>query len=172
MKKTGRKATSPLSAPMCDSGCLHPVTMPLSLPFPLYESSGIGRSLVSGKGIGGLSEEIELVEACRRLSEWSEAPWMLEHPVGVLSSYWRKPDHAFNPCDYGEYLDPPADTYTKKTCMWTGGRFAMPQKKPVEPLKGSKIHLMPPSEDRGDLRSITPEGFAKAVMLANARIRK
>jgi hypothetical protein len=38
----------------------------------------------------------------------------------------------------------------------------------VEPTLGSMIHLMPPSEDRGDLRSITPEGFARAVFLANA----
>lgn len=29
------------------------------------------------------------------------------------------------------------------------------------------IHLMPPSVDRGDKRSITPEGFARAVFAAN-----
>ncbi len=121
-----------------------------------------------GKGIGGLSEAIELVEACRRICEWAEAPWMLENPVSVLSSYWRKPDYTFDPCDYGGYLDPPGDAYTKKTCLWTGGGFIMPDKRPVAPTEGSKMHLLPPSDNRGELRSITPEGFARAVMLANA----
>jgi hypothetical protein len=58
---------------------------------------------------------------------------MLENPVGVLSSYWRKPDHTFDPCDYGGYLNPAGDAYTKKTCLWTGGGFIMPGKKPVDP---------------------------------------
>ena len=44
------------------------------------------------KGIRGLTEAVELVEACRRLCEWSGAPWMLENPVSTLASYWRSPD--------------------------------------------------------------------------------
>jgi hypothetical protein len=32
------------------------------------------------------------------------------------------------------------------------------------------IHKMPPSEDRGDKRSITPMGFARAVFHANAKV--
>jgi hypothetical protein len=31
----------------------------------------------------------------------------------------------------------------------------------------ASIHLMPPSADRGDKRSITPAGFAKAVFEVN-----
>ena len=126
-----------------------------------------GAAWFRDKGISGLSDGIALVEASRRICEWAEAPWMLENPVGTLSSYWRKPDYIFNPCDYGGYLDPPSDAYTKKTCLWTGNGFIMPKKKPVEPVEGSKLHRLPPSPDRGDKRSITPEGFAKAVMLAN-----
>ena len=121
--------------------------------------------------MGGLTEAVELVEACRRICAWSEAPWMLENPVSTLSSYWRRPDYSFDPCDYGGWLDPPDDAYTKKTCLWTGGGFKMPEKKPVAPVEGSKIHLMTSSEDRGDLRSESPEGFARAVYFANARIR-
>jgi len=33
--------------------------------------------------------------------------------------------------------------------------------------RGSIMHLMPPSEDRADLRSVTPMGFARAVFQAN-----
>lgn len=120
------------------------------------------------KGLGGLTEGVELVEACRRICVWSEAPWMIENPVSVLSSYWRKPDHSFDPCDYGGYLDPEGDRYTKKTCLWTGNGFVMPDTRPVSPTEGSKMHRLPPSADRGDLRSVTPAGFARAVMEANA----
>ena len=120
------------------------------------------------KGLGGLSEAVDLLEACRRICEWSEAPWMIENPVSAFSSYWRRPDHTFHPCDYGGYLSPPGDAYTKKTCLWTGGGFVMPERRAVEPLEGSKMHLMPPSKDRADKRSETPMGFALATFEANA----
>ncbi|WP_425400423.1 hypothetical protein [Aeoliella sp.] len=122
------------------------------------------------KGIGGLSRAIDLLETCRRICEWSKAPWMIENPVSVYSSYWRKPDHAFDPCEYGGWLDPPGDAYTKKTCLWTGNNFIMPERKPVEPAEGSKMHRMPPSKDRANRRSATPRGFAVAVFEANAQV--
>lgn len=86
------------------------------------------------KGLGGLSEAVDLLEACRRICEWSEAPWMIENPVSTFSSYWREPDHTFDPCEYGGYLKPRGDAYTKKTCLWTGNGFVMPRKMPVEPV--------------------------------------
>lgn len=121
------------------------------------------------KGLGGLSEAVDLLEACRRICAWSEAPWMIENPASTFSSYWRKPDHTFDPCEYGGYLSPPGDAYTKKTCLWTGNGFVMPERKPVEPTEGSKMHLLPPSEDRANKRSETPKGFAVATFRANAR---
>ena len=62
-----------------------------------------------------------------------------------------------------------AEAYTKKTCLWTGNGFVMPPARRVEPSGPSPIHMMPPSPERGDLRSMTPEGFALAVFEANAR---
>ena len=121
------------------------------------------------KGLRGLIEGLELVERCRAICEWSGAPYMIENPVSTLSTYWRKPDYTFDPCDYGGYLNPPGDAYTKKTCLWVGNGFVMPPKKPVPPVEGSKMHLMPPSKDRGHLRSVTPMGFAEAVFQANAK---
>ncbi|MGE5166369.1 MAG: hypothetical protein ACM3IH_20425 [Sphingobacteriales bacterium] len=122
------------------------------------------------KGLPALIKGLTVVNSCREICEASGSPWMLENPVGTLATYWREPDYTFDPCDYG-------DPYTKKTCLWTGGGFVMPEKishgdmfaEPtrVEPTLGSMIHLMPPSEDRGDLRSITPMGFARAVFRAN-----
>jgi hypothetical protein len=127
------------------------------------------------KGLDVLIEALEIVNACRKICEASGAPWMLENPVGTLSTitetYWQPPSHSFNPNDYG-------DPYTKKTLLWTGGGFVMPPVvKPgdmfaaptwVEPSEGSKMHRLPPSPDRADKRSETPMGFAQAVFLANA----
>ena len=129
-----------------------------------------GARWFKAKGLPALIEGLSIVNACREICEESGSPWMLENPVGTLATYWREPDYTFDPCDYG-------DPYTKKTCLWTGGGFNMPEKVAagdmfaeatvVEPTLGSMIHRMPPSEDRGDLRSITPMGFARAVFNAN-----
>jgi hypothetical protein len=115
------------------------------------------------KGLRGLIDGLELVERCRMICEWAGAPWMLENPVSTLSSYWREPDCTFDPCDFGGYLEPEGDHYTKRTCLWVGGGFTMPAKRPVYPHRGSQMHLLAPSPDRADLRSETPKGFARAV---------
>jgi hypothetical protein len=125
------------------------------------------------KGINGLTESLEVFESCRRICEWSEAPWMIENPVSTLSSYWRKPDFFFDPCDYGGWHDPPTDHYAKKTSVWAGGGFRRPHKRPVEPLHTSRrIHNLPRTPDRGDIRSITPRGLAMAVFAANSPFPK
>jgi hypothetical protein len=121
------------------------------------------------KGIGKLVESLDIVEHCRRICEWSGAPWMLENPVSTISSYWRKPDHIFNPCEYGGYLQPPGDPYTKRTCLWVGGGFVIPEPRPVLPTEGSKIRQMPDSKGREERRSETPKGFARAVFESNAQ---
>ena len=135
---------------------------------PCTDLAVSGARWFTDKGMGGLMSALEIVEACRRICEWSEAPWMIENPVSTISSYWRRPDHVFDPCDYGGYLNPPGDAYTKKTCLWTGAGFVMPPVRRVRPVEGSRMHRLPPSDDRGDLRSVTPPGFARAVMLSNA----
>jgi hypothetical protein len=125
------------------------------------------------KGMASLIHALMVVEACRRICEDSGAPFMIENPVSTLSTYWREPDFAFDPCDYG-------DPYTKQTCLWVGGGFKMPERvRPgdlfaratwVEPTEGSMILNFSPSDDRADLRAITPPGFAGAVFQANGRV--
>ncbi len=119
------------------------------------------------KGLGSLIEALEMFDAALRLAEWTKAPYLIENPVSTISTYWRKPDWTFDPCDYGGYLDAPSDVYTKKTCLWTGNGFIMPKTKRVVPTEGSKMHKLPPSEQRAALRSATPKGFAQAVFEAN-----
>ena len=127
-----------------------------------------GARWFKGKGLNALADSIRLVAAAARICVASGAPYLVENPVSTLATYWRKPDHTFDPCDYAGYLDDPApEAYTKKTCLWTGNGFVMPEKKYVLPLLGSKMHLLPPSEERANLRSATPHGFARAVFEAN-----
>lgn len=114
------------------------------------------------KGTALLRDSLELFSACEHAARWSGAPYMIENPVGKFSDHMSKPDHMFQPWQYG-------DLWTKKTCLWTGGGFVMPpplyDKPPagVEPL----VWKMPPGPERANRRSETPMGFARAVFNAN-----
>lgn len=123
------------------------------------------------KGLGALCEGLNLFARAVELAEYIGAPYMLENPVSVVSSHYRKPDHSFDPCDYAGYLtgaeEKAAEAYTKKTCLWCSEDFVMPCKQGVSPTLGSKMHKLPPSAERADLRAVTSKGFARAVFLAN-----
>jgi len=62
----------------------------------------------------------------------------------------------------------PNDGYHKRTCLWVGGGFKMPERRPI-PLnsKPDFIHRCPPGPERANIRSATPLGFARAVYEAN-----
>ena len=136
---------------------------------PCTDLANSGARWFKDKGLRGLIDALEVVERCRTICERSGAPWMLENPVGQLSTYWRKPDLTFDPCEFAGWADDPdAEAYTKRTCLWVGGGFIPPQRKSVEPTLGSLFHRTPPSADRANIRSVTPSGFARAVFAANA----
>ena len=134
---------------------------------PCTHLAASGARWFKEKGLQALIDALTLVERCRGICEASGSPWMLENPIGTLATYWRKPDWTFDPCDYGGYLDPPGDAYTKRTCLWIGSGFNLPDPRPVFPIEGSKMHLVSPSDDRANIRSETPMGFARAVFEAN-----
>jgi hypothetical protein len=108
-----------------------------------------------------------VAEQCRTIGALSGVPYMVENPVSVLSSLWGKPDHLFDPLDFTGYE--PGDNYHKRTCLWTGGGFVMPELCPDETLgpADDRIHKAPPGPDRANFRSATPMGFARAVFEAN-----
>lgn len=112
------------------------------------------------KGLRALSEALDIFGACIQRCQWTGAPWMVENPVSVIASHFRRPDFIFNPCDYG-------DPWTKRTCLWTGNGFVMPPRRPVLPTQGSRAYRMPPTPDRSHRRSETPPGFARAVFETN-----
>lgn len=118
-----------------------------------------------------LRDAIETYEAACQAIAWSGAPGFAENPVGVLGNiipHIGKPDFWFHPSDYAGYLDDPSiDAYTKKTGLKTFNRFIMPPRKPVDPVDGSKMWKLTPSDNRADLRSATPLGFSIANFEAN-----
>ena len=113
-----------------------------------------------------ISESLALVQHCYDLISQADS-FMLENPTGRLNKYWKPYTYSFNPCEYGGYLNPPGDAYTKRTCLWTGGNFIMPPIKPVPVDNDLKIRDISESEDRAHIRSITPMGFAQAVFEHN-----
>ncbi|NHN93796.1 DNA cytosine methyltransferase [Acetobacter sicerae] len=79
----------------------------------------------------------------------------IENPVCIMSSLWRKPDQIIQPWEYGH-------GETKATCLWLKG---LPLLQPTDIVDGreNRIHRMPPSVDRGKLRSATYPGIAAAM---------
>jgi hypothetical protein len=113
------------------------------------------------------AKAVMVAEQCRTVGRLSGAPWFVENPVSVLASAFGKPSHYFHPADYTAYE--PGDNYTKKTCLWAGGGFIMPQPAKDNTLGApdNRIHFASPGPERANFRSATPMGFARAVFDAN-----
>ena len=129
------------------------------------------------------NEAMSLVYRCRDIFEALEVPYAIENPVSVISSEWRKPDYTFHPYEFGGYIPlyeaahpiwpdyiAPQDAYPKKTCLWVGGGFKMPQRLPVAVPEGysKQFHkLGGKSLKTKNIRSATPRGFATALYEAH-----
>lgn len=79
----------------------------------------------------------------------------VENPVCIMSRLYRKPDQIIQPWQFGH-------GETKATCLWLKG---LPLLRPTSIVEGreNRIHKMPPSADRGKLRSATYQGIADAM---------
>ena len=138
-----------------------------------------------------LEESMRLVYMARDYAEDQQIPYMIENPVSLISSQWRKPDYTFHPYEYGMYLTPeeaehplypdyiqPYDAYTKLTCLWTGNGFVMPTPRPVDKtlVNGGDQYSLAYRKLGGkslktkNIRSATPRGFAKAAAIANGGV--
>lgn len=80
---------------------------------------------------------------------------VLENPVSIMSTQWRKPDQIIQPWQFGH-------GETKATCLWLKN---LPKLVPTDIVKGreARIHRMPPSPDRWKNRSRTFRGIANAM---------
>lgn len=79
----------------------------------------------------------------------------IENPVSIMSTVYRKPDQIIQPWMFGH-------GETKKTCLWLKN---LPLLEPTDIVEGreQRVWKMPPSPDRGLLRSITYQGIADAM---------
>lgn len=80
---------------------------------------------------------------------------VIENPIGIMSTKYRKPDQIIQPWQFGH-------GETKATCLWLTG---LPKLKPTDIVEGreQRIWKMPPSEGRAKERSKTFLGIAKAL---------
>lgn len=128
-------------------------------PCTMFASSGARWTRTDEQMIEALS----VVDAClRAVAVCRPAWWALENPVGKLSRYLGPPAMRFDPWQFGRMT---GDAYTKRTCLW--GQFTPPVWDSTQPKEGSRMHRLPPSEKRAELRSATPLGFAYAFKEAN-----
>ena len=93
---------------------------------------------------------------------------VIENPVGIMSTEFRKPNQIIQPYMFG-------DAFEKKTCLWLKGLPLLAETKVVEPPKRKEFasgKTMPawyaevwhlPKEERAKLRSKTFPGIAKAM---------
>lgn len=87
----------------------------------------------------------------------------IENPVGIMSRLYRKPDQIIQPWMFGH-------PETKATCLWLKGLpLLVPTNDVRERMEGlpeterARVHYMPPSPERGMLRSKTYPGIAAAM---------
>jgi len=79
----------------------------------------------------------------------------IENPVGIMSTYWRKPDQVIQPWQFGH-------GETKATCLWLKNLPLLMLTK-IVPGREARVHKMGPSPERGKLRSKTYQGIADAM---------
>lgn len=162
---------------------------------PCTHTAVSGARWWKGKGLRALEESIAMFATAAEFCEEVGAPYMIEHPVSVVSTHWRSPDHIYSPWQYSGYCAD--DYYTKKTMLWTGGEFIMPppfydeeryargvaQRAEVlarQVCKRGAREVQAEQPDYPDsrifnsggamkayFRSVTPKGFGRAVFLAN-----
>jgi len=79
----------------------------------------------------------------------------IENPIGILSTWWRKPDQIIQPYQFGH-------PETKATCLWLQ---RLPLLKPTSIVEGreARVHKESPSPNRWKNRSRTLSGIAKAM---------
>lgn len=116
------------------------------------------------------------------LGNYLGVPYVVENPAGMLTPLWRKPDVYIEPWEFGGYLPngdvhphfpekiKARDAYPKKTGLWFGNGFVMPEKKRVFVGKGLSAQykkLGGKSTKTKVIRSLTPRGLARAIYEAN-----
>lgn len=89
---------------------------------PCDDMAVSGARRFAGKGLHAPEKSIMMFGRGVEICEWTKAPWMAEHPVSTISSYFRKPDHTFHPHEYDYYIRD-FNNYPKIICIWKSNIF-------------------------------------------------
>ncbi len=83
-------------------------------------------------------------------------PTVIENPIGIMSTVYRKPNQIIQPWQFGH-------GETKATCLWISN--SLPNLIPTNVVEGRehRVHRMPPGPDRWKERSRTYQGIADAM---------
>jgi len=102
-----------------------------------------------------VEEQLEAVGFVRELMVAPIPRIAIENPIGVLSTYLRKPDQIIQPWQFGH-------GETKATCLWLKG---LPPLTPTNIVDGrvARVHREPPGPNRWKNRSRTYLGIAEAM---------
>lgn len=100
-------------------------------------------------------EQLEAIEFFMLFADHPCEKIVIENPIGVMSSKFRKPDQIIQPWQFGH-------GETKATCLWIKG---LPKLVPTNIVEGreARIHKMSPGKNRSKLRSETYDGIADAI---------
>jgi len=87
----------------------------------------------------------------------------IENPIGIMSSFWRKPDQIIQPWMFGH-------AESKATCLWLKGLPKLQETNNVKAAfdalpknRQQRLYYLPPTKDRGAVRSRTYPGIANAM---------
>ena len=124
-----------------------------------------------------------------KLASAFDCPYVVENPISVLSSLWRKPDMYYDPIDFSgtlpvddahpEFSDmiPARDAYFKRSCLWLGNGAKAPEVNVAAEHLGAErkefhghVKLGGKSARTKYIRSLTPRGLANALFQANSDI--
>lgn len=122
-----------------------------------------------------------------QLASWFQCPYAVENPVSKLATLWRKPDFYWHPWEFSGYIRhehgehpefpgiiPKHDLYNKRSCLWVGNGFILPQRwnygPPEKDANPGWEKLGGKSARTKYIRSLTPRGFAEAVYRANREL--
>lgn len=122
------------------------------------------------EGMSTVKACLEIIWGCqyKLKNQYSQKPtlkfWALENPNGHLKYFIGRPIFIFDPYEFG-------DMYSKKTNLW--GWFELPikthgfDKLLMSEIRSIGDNIFRDKNTRQELRSITPQGFAKAFYEAN-----
>ena len=159
---------------LADRGVRDPDVILAAPPCTHFSKAG-ARLWAEKDADGRTAAHLALVrEVLRFVDEYAPRVWALENPPGRLSNrrgsglmqdHLGSPTYSFDPCDHG-------DAHKKRTHLW--GRFAVPEKHPVEPAPISRLgksygnrNYIARLSSRDERRRITPAGFARDFFEAN-----